>query len=185
MKAKDVRKGSFIMHKNEPYRVMDFHHHTPGNLRAMVQTKLRNLINGNQTEVRFSSTEDIPEADVYRFDASYLYGDSEGYHFMNTQTFEEVTISDDLISDGKYYLQDGMVLQLLTFNGNPIGVTLPDKVTVTIVETEPSIKGATVTNVQKPAKIETGLSIQVPGFIKTGDRIIVSTEDGRYLSRAD
>ena len=89
MKAKDIRKGSVIMYKNEPFKVMDFHHHTPGNLRAMVQTKLRNLKNGNQTEVRFSSTEDIPEADVFNFEANYLYSDASGFYFMNTTTWTE------------------------------------------------------------------------------------------------
>ena len=185
MKAKDIRKGSVIMYKNEPFKVMDFHHHTPGNLRAMVQTKLRNLKNGNQTEVRFSSTEDIPEADVFNFEANYLYSDASGFYFMNTTTYEEVIISEDTLGDSRFYLQDGMKVQVMLFEGDPIGVTFPPTVVLEIVETEPAIKGATVTNVQKPATTSTGLIVSVPGFVSQGDKIVISTEDGKYMKRSD
>ena len=185
MKAKDVRKGKIILYKNEPYKVLDFHHHTPGNLRAMVQTKLRHLMNGSQSEVRFSSTEDLQEADVFSFDASYLYHDAAGYHFMNTASYEEVTIEDSLIGEASAYFKDGMVISVMNYNGDPIGITLPPTVVMEIVETDPGLKGATVTNVQKPAKTDTGLAVSVPPFIKIGDRITVSTEDGKYMSRAD
>lgn len=185
MKAKDVRKGNIILYNNQPYKVMDFHHHTPGNLRAMVQTKLRHLMNGSQTEVRFSSTEDLKEADVFTFDASYLYHDSAGYHFMNTASYEEVTIEDTLVGDSAGFFKDGMVVTVMNYNGSAIGITLPPTVVMEIVECEPGLKGATVTNVQKPAKTDTGLQVSVPPFIKIGDRITVSTEDGKYMSRAD
>ena len=185
MKAKDVRKGTVILYKGEPFKVLDFHHHTPGNLRAMVQTKLRNIKTGIQTEIRFSSTEDLQEADVYNFDATYLYSDASGFHFMNTQTYEEVVIPSEMIGDGKYYVKDEMKVQVMLYNGDPLGVTFPATVVMEVVETEPGIKGATVTNVQKPAKTDTGLNISVPPFIKIGDRVIISTEDGKYMSRAD
>ncbi|MCO6430352.1 MAG: elongation factor P [Deltaproteobacteria bacterium] len=185
MKANDIRKGSIILHNGAPYKVMDFHHHTPGNLRAMVQTKLRNLISGSQTEVRFSATEDVQEADVFLFPATFLYADGEGYHFMNSESYEQIQLSRELIGDGIYYLQDEMKVDITTYNGEPIAVQLPQTVVLTIEETEPEMRGATATNSPKPAKTETGLSLTVPQFIKKGDRIVVNTAEGKYLSRAE
>ena len=173
------------MFNKVPHRVMEVRHHTPGNLRAMVQTKLRNLLSGNQTESRFSSTEDVEEAEVFTFKATYLYGDADGYHFMNSENFEEVSLSGELMGDSVYYLQDQMEVEITTFDGSPIGVNLPQTVVLTIVETEPEFRGATASNSPKPAKTNTGLSVNVPPFVKTGEKIVVSTEDGRYLSRAD
>jgi elongation factor P len=184
MKAKDVRKGTVIIYKNTLHSVMDFHHHTPGNLRAMVQIKLRNLVNGTQVEHRFSSTEDIETADVFQQKGTFLYSDANGFHFMNAETFEEVTISLEMIGDGQYYVKEGMEVQLSMHDENPIGIQLPQTVNLTIVDTEPGIKGATATNSPKPAKTETGLQLTVPQFINVGDEIIVKTETGEYFSRA-
>ncbi len=184
MKAKDVRKGTVIIYKNTLHSVMDFHHHTPGNLRAMVQMKLRNLVNGTQVEHRFSSTEDIETADVFQQKGTFLYADANGFHFMNAETYEEVTISLEMIGDGQYYVKEGMEVQLSMHEENPIGIQLPQTVNLTIVDTEPGIKGATATNSPKPAKTETGLQLTVPQFINVGDEIIVKTDTGEYLSRA-
>ncbi|MBX7144782.1 MAG: elongation factor P [Oligoflexia bacterium] len=185
MKANDIRKGIVVMHNGAPHRVMDFRHHTPGNLRAMVQTKLRNLLTGNQSEVRYSSTEEIEEADVRTFPATYLYADQEGYHFMNAENYEELTINGETLGDASYYLQDQMKVDVTTYEGNPIGVNLPSTVVLTIVETEPEVKGATASNSPKPAKTDTGLALSVPPFVKIGDKILVNTAEGKYLSRAD
>ena len=185
MKAKDIRRGSVIVYNSTPYRVIDFHHHTPGNLRAMVQTKLRNLLNGTQTDVRFSSVEDLQEADVYSFQATFLYQDSSGYHFMNSENYEEVTLSPELVGDGKYYLNDGMAVQVLSYQDEPIGLTLPQTVILEIGETEPGIKGATASNSPKSAKTTSGLSLTVPPFIEIGEKVVVNTEKGEYLSRAE
>lgn len=185
MKANDIRKGLVVMHNGQPHRVMDFRHHTPGNLRAMVQTKLRNLLSGNQTEVRYSSTETIEEADVHVFPATYLYADATGYHFMNTDSYEEVAVTAEALGDAVYYLQDEMKVDITTYEGQPIGVNLPSTVTLTIAETEPEVKGATASNSPKPAKTNTGLAISVPPFVKVGDRVLVNTAEGKYLSRAD
>jgi elongation factor P len=185
MKAKDIRRGSVLMYNNAPYRVMDFHHHTPGNLRAMVQTKLRNLLSGNQTEVRFSSTEDLQEADLFTFNASFLYSDSEGFHFMNLESYDQMAISKEVVGDAAYYLQEEMQVEISTFNEAPISVKLPKSTILTIAETEPEFKGATASNSPKPAKTDTGLALTVPPFVKVGDRVIVDTEEGRYMSRAD
>lgn len=185
MKAKDIRRGKVIMHNGTPYRVMDFHHHTPGNLRAMVQTKLRNLLTGTQTEVRFSSTEDIPEADVYTCQATFLYSDNSGYNFMNQESYEEISLSKDVLGDGVYYLQDGMIVDISIYEGNPIGVSLPKTTVLTIAETEPEMRGATASNSPKPAKTDTGLTLNVPPFVKIGDRIVVDTDEGKYISRSE
>lgn len=184
MKAKDIRRGTVIKFKNSLFSVMDFHHHTPGNLRAMVQVKLRNLMNGNQMEHRFSSTEDIETADVFNQPATFLYSDQNGSHFMNSETYEEVTISDEMLSTGKYYLQEGMQVQLSMYEENPIGIQLPQTVTLVIAETEPGLKGATQTNSPKPAKTDTGLQLSVPQFVNIGDKVIINTETGEYQSRA-
>ena len=185
MKASDIRRGAVILYNNVPHRVMDFNHHTPGNLRAMVQTKLRNLLSGTQTEVRFSSTEQLPEADVNTGKATYLYEDQSGYHFMNAESYEEVSMSKDQLGDALYYLQDQMEVEITTFNGEPIGINLPQSVILEIADTEPEMRGATASNSPKPAKTTTGLQLSVPAFIKIGERIIVNTEEGKYLSRAD
>jgi elongation factor P len=184
MKAKDVRKGVVILFKGNLCRVMDFHHHTPGNLRAMVHMKLRNLMTGSQVEHRFSSTEDIDTADVFLQPATFLYADTNGYHFMNSETYEEVAISDEMIGDGRYYIQEGMQVQLSVYEENPIGIQLPQTVTLTIVDTEPGLKGATASNSPKPAKTDTGLQLSVPPFVNIGDQVVVNTESGEYLSRA-
>jgi elongation factor P len=184
MKAKDMRKGTVLVLKGQLYSVMDFHHHTPGNLRAMVQCKLRNLQNGTQTEQRFSSTEDLETADVFQQKGTYLYSDTNGHHFMNGETYEEVTISDEMIGDGRYYVKEGMEVQLSMYDENPIGIQLPMTVTLRVADTEPGIKGATATNSPKPARMETGLQLTVPQFVNVGDEIIVKTDTGEYLSRA-
>jgi elongation factor P len=184
MKAKDVRKGTVILFKGNLCRVMDFHHHTPGNLRAMVHMKLRNLMSGSQVEHRFSSTEEIETADVFSQPATFLYADTNGYHFMNSETYEEVAITDEMIADGKYYIQEGMQVQLSIYEENPIGIQLPQTVTLTIADTEPGLKGATASNSPKPARTDTGLQLTVPPFVNIGDQVIVNTESGEYLSRA-
>lgn len=185
MKAKDIRKGNVILHNNTLYRIMDFNHHTPGNLRAMVHMKMRNLMTGAQAEHRFGSTEEINIVDVFLAPASFLYSDNNGYHFMNQESYEEITISDELIDDAKYYLQEGMVIQVSIYEEQVIGVELPQTVVLTIAETEPGIKGATASNSPKSAKTDTGLQLSVPNFLKEGDKVVVDTTTGKYMSRTD
>lgn len=185
MKANDIRRGVVIMYNGSPHRVMDFHHHTPGNLRAKVQTKLRNLINGSQTEVRFSSTEDVEEADVTTTAATYLYSDSNGYHFMNSQSYEEVALSPEQLGEGVGYLQDEMQVEITLYEGSPIGVNLPATVVLTVSETAPELRGATASNSPKPALTNTGITVNVPPFIKVGEKIVVNTADGKYVGRAE
>jgi elongation factor P len=185
MKASSVRKGNVIIYNSAPHRVMEAIHNTPGNLRASVQMKLRNLLTGLQTENRFGATENIDEADVFYFKATYLYNDGDGYQFMNSETYEQFAISEDIIGDNRHFIQEQVEVEITSFNGNPIGVKPPQTVVVTVVDTEPEIKGATASNSPKPAKTETGLVITVPAFIKIGDKIIVNTEEITYLKRAE
>ena len=185
MKAKDIRKGTVVMYKGAPHRVLDFQHRTPGNLRAFVQATLRNVINGVQCDTRFSSTEDLEMADIFQFKATYLYSDTSGYHFMNSESYEEVTLSEEMLGENRLYLQDNMVVEISTFDEQPIGVVLPKTVTLTVMDTEPEMRGATASNSPKPATLDTGLTVSVPPFVKVGDKIIVDTVEGVYLSRAD
>ena len=164
---------------------MDFHHHTPGNLRAMVQTKMRNLLTGTQTEVRFSSTEEVEKADMGSFTATYLYADGDVFNFMNSESYEELALSRELLGDGVYYLQEQMQVIVTTYNGSPIGVELPETVVLTIADTEPELRGASASGSGKPAKTDTGLSLTVPPFVKIGDKVLVNTSEGKYLSRAE
>ncbi|MBL7663040.1 elongation factor P [bacterium] len=185
MKAKDIRKGTVIMYNKAPHRVLDFQHRTPGNLRAFVQATLRNVLSGIQCDTRFSSTEDLETADVFNLKGTYLYTDDLGSHFMNSETYEQVTLSAELVGEGRYYLQDGMSVDIMTFDDRPIGVSFPKTVILTVVDTQPELKGATASNSPKPATTDTGLTLNVPAFVKIGEKIIVDTTTGEYLSRAE
>ena len=185
MKAKDMRKGSVIIFNNAPYKLLSAFHNTPGKGQAIVQAKMRNMLTGLQTETRFNSTEEVQEADIFTFKATYLYDDNEGYHFMNVDTYEQACLSRELLDEQVYYLQPEMEVVITTYNEDPIGVQLPMTVVLTIVETEPELRGATAANSPKPAKTDTGLTLTVPPFIKQGERIVVNTEEGTYVGRVD
>ena len=185
MKAKDVRKGNVIIYKNAPHRVLDFAHRTPGNLRAFVQVKLRNVLTGIQIDDRFSSFDELDIADMSTSRATFLYSDQSGYHFMDSQSYEQLALDEELIGDSKYYLLEGTPVEISLFEERPISVVLPKTVELIVQETAPEMKGATATNQGKPATTNTGLELTVPPFIKVGEKILVDTEEGSYLSRAD
>ena len=151
----------------------------------MVQAKLRSALTGVQTEVRFSSTEDLEAADIFQRKATYLYHDGSGYHFMDAESYEEVILSDDLVADSKFFIREEMGVEISTYNGDPIGIILPTTVVLTVIETEPGMKGATASNSPKPATMDTGLVVSVPPFVKVGDKIVVNVEESKYLSRSD
>lgn len=184
MRASSLRKGSIVIYNKQPYRIMEAQHSTPGNLRARVQVKMRNLLNGNQTEVRYGATEDVEIAELFQQRATYLYSDALGFHFMNNESYEQVAIPAESIGDYSYYLQESMEISLSLLDGSPIGIELPSTVTLTIVDTAPELKGATASNSPKPATTDTGLQINVPAFVKVGDKVSVNTADGSYISRA-
>lgn len=184
MNANHIRRGNIIIYNGEPHRVLDFQHRTPGNLRAFVQVKLRNIKNGSSTETRFSATEQVERATLEQHDMEYLYSDGELYHFMNTETYEQIGLNDEQLGDATGYLIEGLKIQVEFFDGTPIGIELPPSVELTVVETEPELKGATASNSNKPAKLNTGVTIMVPPFVKEGDIVRVDPSEGRYIERA-
>jgi elongation factor P len=184
MNASQIRRGNIIIYNGEPHRVLDFQHRTPGNLRAFVQVKLRNIRNGSSLETRFSSTETIERATLEQHDMEYLYSDGDLYHFMNTETYEQLGLTDEQLGDATGYLTEGLKIQVEFFDGTPIGIELPAVIELAVVETEPELKGATASNSNKPAKLSTGVTIMVPPFVKEGDVVRVDPNEGRYIERA-
>lgn len=185
MNAHSLRKGHVIMYNGAPHRVLDFMHRAPGNKRAFVQTKLRNLFNGSQTDIKFSSTEEVEPADVFVTKATYLYPEGDMFHFMKSETFDQFSMTADDLGDVVYYLQEQMEVEVTEFNGSPIGIVPPKTVILTIVDTAAELRGATATNSPKPAKTDTGLQVTVPAFVGVGEKIVVNTEEGTYVKRAD
>lgn len=181
--ATHLRVGMLINYNNDLYRIMVVTHITPGNWRGMVQTKMRSVRTGSQTENRFRSEDKVDRVTLDQQEMEYLYGDGEGHHFMNTESFEQIALDADWLGDAVNYLLPNMQITVDFYDGKPIGVTLPKSVDLRITDTAPGLKTATVTNVLKPATTETGLIVPVPNFVETGDVIKVDTESGSYLSR--
>ena len=183
MKATLLRAGMIIKHEGDLYAVYSVDHRTPGNKRAAMQTKMRNLRNGSMIDYRFRAEDSIEKVTVDELEFEYLYSDGEGHHFMNNENFEQIALQDDIVGDAKDYLIPNMPVKIEYHDGKPIGVLLPDTVDLTVVETEPSIQKATASAVMKPAKLETGLVINVPPFVGEGDKVKVDTSEGRYIQR--
>jgi elongation factor P len=182
--ATQMRPGMVIKYNNELYSVFSVSHRTPGNLRGFVQAKMRSLRTGTMAENRFSSEEKVEKAIMEQQDMEYLYDDGEYYYFMNTETYEQMHLMKDLLGDAVNYLIPNLKVAVEFYEGKPISVELPPTVTMTVVETEPGLRGATVSNVTKPAKMETGLMVAVPAFITEGEKIKVNTAEGTYQERA-
>jgi elongation factor P len=182
--ATQIRRGMVILFEGKLVKVVDFRHHTPGNLRAMVQTKLRDLRTGNSFEHRFRSADTIDKATLEQHEMEYLYSDGSQHHFMNTENYEQIGLSEDDLGDAAQWLMPGLKIQAEFYEGQPIGIELPASMELTVTSTEPSLKGATVSNVNKPATLENGVTIQVPPFVNEGDRIRVDPSEGRYMERA-
>ncbi|MGD0499905.1 MAG: elongation factor P [Bryobacteraceae bacterium] len=182
--ATQLRPGVVIKFNNELYSVFSVNHRTPGNLRGFVQVRMRGLRNGSMTEHRFSSEDRVEKAQLEEHEMEYLYDDGDFYYFMNIETYEQLHLTKDLLGDAIQYLIPQLHATVEFHEGKAIGVELPASVDLTVVETEPGFKGATVSNVTKPAKLETGLVVQVPSFITEGEKIRVNTADGSYLERA-
>ena len=182
--ATQLRPGMVIKFNNDLYSVFKMEHRTPGNLRGFVQVKMRNFKSGTMIEHRFSSEDRVEKAQLDEIEMEYLYDDGEYFYFMNTETFEQMHLMKDLLGDATNFLIPNLKVHVEFYEGNAISVELPPTVDLTVVETEPGIKGATVSNVTKPAKLETGLVVQVPPFITEGEKIRVSTSESAYLERA-
>jgi elongation factor P len=182
--ATQLRPGMVIKFNNDLYSIFKMEHRTPGNLRGFVQVKMRNFKSGTMIEHRFSSEDRVEKASLDEQEMEYLYDDGEYFYFMNTQTFEQMHLTKELLGDATEFLIPNLKVHVEFYEGSPMSVELPPTVDMTVVETEPSLKGATVSNVTKPAKLETGLVVQVPPFISEGEKIRVSTTEGAYLERA-
>jgi elongation factor P len=185
MKANEMRKGMVLRVDGQVYRCLEATHRTPGNLRAFVQAKLRNVITGIQSEQRFRSEDDLERVYIDTKQMQYLYHDAEGYHFMDTESYEQTALGDDALGDTMSYVIPESMVTMDWFEGNPIGVELPSSVDLKVTDTAPGIKGATASAQKKPATLETGLVVQVPSFINEGEIVRVSTEDGSYLGRSN
>ncbi len=182
--ATQLRAGMLINYQHDLYRIMTVTHITPGNWRGMVQTKMRAVRSGTQTENRFRSEDKVDRVTLDQQQMEFLYSDGDTNHFMNTESFEQITLDAETLGDATNYLMPNMRVQIDFYEGQPIGVTLPKTVDLRVTDTSPGLKTATVTNVLKPATTETGLVVPVPNFVETGDLIRVDTESGAYLSRA-
>ena len=182
--ATQMRPGMVIKHNNELHAVFSVEHRTPGNLRAFIQAKLRNLRTGAMFEHRFRSADAIDRINVDEEQMEYLYADGTDYYFMNTENYEQLHLTRDTLGDAVDYLIPNLQIKVEFYDGRAVGVELPQTVDLTVVETEPGLKSATASSVTKPAKTETGLIVQVPPFINEGEKIRVDTAEGAYLSRA-
>jgi len=182
--ATQLRPGHIIQHDGKLFSVFSVTHRTPGNLRAFVQAKLRDLRSGAMIEHRFRSEDRIEQAVLDETEMQFLYRDGEAFHFMNTETFDQIQLNADVLGKSAAYLLPEGMIKVEFFEGQPVGVELPPTVDLAVVETEPGLKSATASNVTKPAKLETGLVVQVPPFINEGEKIRVDTTEGKYLERA-
>ena len=181
--ATQLKRGMTIKHNGELYRVFSFQHITPGNWRGMVQTKLKSLKSGSIIEHRFRSEDKVDQAYLETHEMEYLYTDGSDYFFMNTENFEQFHLPRELLDDAVPYMIPNIKVQVQFHDGTPIGVELPTSVELKVISTEPAMRGATVSNVNKPATMETGLVIQVPPFVNEGETIRVDTSEGKYLER--
>ncbi|MDQ3063091.1 MAG: elongation factor P [Acidobacteriota bacterium] len=181
--ANDIRKGMVILFEGTPCKVMEFRHHTPGNLRAMVQTRLRNLLTGSSFEHRFRSNDTLDRVVLEQHDMEYLYSDGSHHHFMNTENYEQISLTEDELGDAAQWLMPGLKIQVEFYNETPIGVQLPASMELTITDTEPVMKGATASNSNKPATLENGVTLYVPPFMTVGEKIRVNPSESKYMER--
>ena len=184
MKATDIRKGHVVIIDGQPCRVMDFTHRTPGNLRAFVQLRLRNLMTGNTFDTRVSATDFLEEASLDTKEFQVLYRDSGGVHVMDLQNYDQYTLDENTVLDAGPWLEAEMIIKVEWLNGRPIAIELPSVVELQVVETSPVMRSATKTSSSKPAKLSNGVTVQVPDFVNEGDRIWVDPRSGVYLERA-
>src|SRR6202030_1370014 len=183
LKATQLRAGMIIQHEGDLYHVYSVDHRTPGNKRAAMQTKMRNLRTGSMTDYRFRAEEFVEKVIVDEIEFQYLYSDGEGHHFMNTENYEQLALQNDIVGDSKDYLIPNMSVKIEYYDDKAIGVLVPDTVDRKVIETEQTVQKATASAVMKPAKLETGLVVNVPPFVNEGDTIKVDTSEDRYIQR--
>lgn len=181
--ATQLKVGMVILHDGKPCRVTNVLHVTPGNWRGMVHAKMVNLMTGSQVEHRFRSEDKVERADLEHHPLQYLYRSGEDFTFMNTESYEMTNVSSEYLGDAVNYLMEGMTVEMSYFNGKPVAVDLPMFVELEIVETDPVMKGATISSSPKPAKLNTGLMTRVPQHMSVGDRVRIDTRDGSFVER--
>jgi len=184
IQATKLRKGMLFKLDKDLFRALDVQHVTPGNLRGFVRVKARNIRSGTLADNKLRSEDLVERATLDERAMQYMYNDGTDYYFMDTDTFEQIHISSEALGDSVNYLLAEMVIQVEFYGSEPVGIELPQTVDLLVQETTPAIKGATASAQLKPATLETGLVVQVPPFVNTGDKIRVSTDTGEYLARA-
>ena len=182
--AGDFRNGVTFEMDGNVYSIIEFQHVKPGKGAAFVRTKIRNVISGAVTEKTFNPNDKYPTAFIERKDMEYLYNDGDLYYFMDSETYEQLPISPNVLGDNFRFVKENMVCKVLSYTGNVFGIEPPNFVELQVTETEPGVKGDTATNVTKPATLETGAEIKVPIFINEGEMIRVDTRTGEYMERA-
>ncbi len=184
LQATRMKKGMLIKMGEDLYRVLELQHVTPGNLRGFVRVKMRNIRNGALADNRFRSEDTVERATLDEREMQYLYQDGDDYYFMDTTSFEQIHITSEALGDSVNYLKAEMTINVEFYGTEPVGVELPATVDLKVVDTAPGIKGATASAQIKPATLETGLVVNVPPFVNSGDMVRISTDTGEYLSRA-
>lgn len=181
--ATQMRVGNIILHNGKPHRVTAMVHRTPGNLRGFVQATLVNIENGSKNEHRFSSEDKVERATLEEHKLQFSYRAADEFHFMNTESYEMISLDKEILGDAVGYLLEGMVLTAMYFEGRVVGIEVPMFVQMVVKETTPNIKGAAVQNTSKPAVLETGLEIKVPPYVEEGNVVKVDTRTGEFVER--
>ena len=184
MPATQIRRGMVIVFEGQPCRIIEFRHHTPGNLRAMVQAKLKNIRTGSSFEHRFRAADTIERASMETHELEFMYKGGSDYHFMNTNNYDQIEMDEEALGDAAQWMQPGMKITAEFYDGKAIGIQLPNSMILQIVDTSPVMKTATKTASTKPAKLENGVTVNVPEFVGPGDKIRVNPNTGEYMDRA-
>ena len=184
LQATRLRKGNLIKVGNDLFRILELHHLTPGNKRAHIQVRMRNIRTGTLADQKFRAEEDVERATLDEREMQYLYSDGDAFYFMDTATYEQIRISAEALGDSKDYLIPEMTIRVEFYDVEPVGIELPPTVDLVVKNTVPGIKGATASAQVKPATLETGVVVNVPSFINEGDKIRINTETGEYQGRA-
>ncbi|OGW83434.1 MAG: elongation factor P [Omnitrophica bacterium RIFCSPLOWO2_01_FULL_45_10] len=184
MRASELKKGMIIKDKGEFCIVVDIEHRTPGNLRAIYQTTLKNVLSSKIIKMRYSPDDSVEKADLESKNVQFLYSDPAGFHFMDMSSYETITLGDEMVGDARYYLKENLEVEVLYYERRPVTIELPVTVDLKVTESDPGIRGDTSGKVMKPATLETGLKVNVPLFIEEGEIVTVDTRTGEYIGRA-
>lgn len=183
--ATEIRKGMILRVDGELYFVMDREHHTPGNLRAMIQTEMRSLRSGTKTQKRFRSSDQVEDVYVETRNFEYLYPEADAYVFMDSENYEQIPVPADIVGNDINYMPENSVVKGMVIDGKIVSIEMPTNVVLEIIEAEPGVKGDSRTNIFKNAKVSTGYNVKVPLFMKVGDKIKIDTRTGDFMERVN